>query len=406
MPNEDKKLELFRANALNNLNSVSVSASDSPVIGLGAWLWVTVASLLLSATVIWGMLGQLTVTVTGSGMILPVGGHIVSVLGMSLASVTDVYVNAGMKVKRGDVLATVFNPSLDENFNFIKSTYIANQRLLAEYKQQYASNRIRLITQFHARVRFDREQIIAQQKKVDFMKYIVSRKKILFDKHFLTVIELEQAKEEYRSAMQLLNKITLDTTDASLKFKQALTELDETMHQRELKYQAIEHEFKLKMLEKNREEKMISPIDGEVVACHIVKGSVIKPDQVVFTLMTAPANRAVEALMFVNHTDGKRIAIGMPTHILPDTANRFDDAYIKGKVYAISEYPVSKEFAYDYLGNMSLVDEYFANGAPFIAKIRLSQSRKIKPGTLLTGKIMTKTCSPVALYFHTCYAHH
>jgi len=53
-------------------------------------------------------------------------------------------------------------------------------------------------------------------------------------------------------------------------------------------------------------------------------------------------------------------------------------------VAQVSEYPASKESVYSYLGNMNLVDDYFAGGAPFVVKIILEKNSQTLSGLAWT----------------------
>jgi hypothetical protein len=104
-------------------------------------------------------------------------------------------------------------------------------------------------------------------------------------------------------------------------------------------------------------------------------------------------------LTFVSYKQGKKIIPGMNALILPTTDSEFEKGYITGQVIAVSESPITKPFAYAYLHNMSLVDTFFMNGAPFMVKIKLTTPLPV--GTAITAKIKYRTCSPLQLLSHS-----
>jgi hypothetical protein len=131
--------------------------------------------------------------------------------------------------------------------------------------------------------------------------------------------------------------------------------------------------------------------------------------QSLFSSPSLSKNQPLSALVFVKHTEGNKITVGMSAYLLPSGFSFYDYGYIKAQVIHVSSYPITKEIAYFYLENMNLVDEFFMQGAPFMVEIRLEQDHtstsglawttrgpafRINPGTMVTAKIIYKTCSP------------
>lgn len=190
-----------------------------------------------------------------------------------------------------------------------------------------------------------------RQEKVDFLEYLYNKKKELYSKHYITLIDVIKAKEEMISARNALPDI--------------ITNLNE------------------------------SP-----------------PDLLQANTLNS-GNISLAGLIFLDHVQGKKVKVGMNVYLLPSTTSSFDYGYIVGKVVGISAFPMSKQLAYAYLGNMNLVDEYFTTGAPYMAKIMLQKNINtisqlswttksgppfpIESGTTISAKIIYKQCSPIHL---------
>lgn len=200
------------------------------------------------------------------------------------------------------------------------------------------------------------ENLKAHEEKVSALQDLLAKKQSLYKKHYLTIIEVEAAREAYLASKEELTSITRQN------------------------YVVITRPFSS--------------------ASH-------NPPPV------------LDALVFVTHAEGKKISAGMQVFVLPNTVSLYDYGYIQGEVLNVSEYPIAKETVYSYLGNMSLIDEFFGNSAPFMIKIRLNNSAtpsglawttrtgpafKIEPGTTITAKIVSNTCSPIQLLTsHTAF---
>lgn len=187
-----------------------------------------------------------------------------------------------------------------------------------------------------------REQILQSQLK------LLSQKQILYEKHYITIDELEKAKLNYLNAEE-----SLATTP-----------------------------------------KLINqPLDN-------------------LFLTQKENSRDLQAIAFVNAGNGKKIKAGMKVYLLPTTMSVYEHGYIKGEVSDISQYPVSKEIAYAYLGNMNVVDDYFTSGAPFVIKINIAKNNHdgglswtrthdpkpdISEGSATTVRVVTQQYHPYEL---------
>lgn len=160
----------------------------------------------------------------------------------------------------------------------------------------------------------DREE---RENLVKTLGALLVKKQMLYDKHLLTIDELERAKQTYLGAREsLANNPRLSNQHA-----------------------------------------------GELF----------------ITAPTSP-DTSLSAIAFVSHAEGKKITAGMHVYVLPTYLSAYEYGYINGSVTNVSEYPVSKESVYSYLGNMALVDSYFSGGSPFAVKIAIEKSASTVSG--------------------------
>lgn len=183
--------------------------------------------------------------------------------------------------------------------------------------------------------KFINENLKDSQDKMLSLKDLLDKKTELYHKHYLTRIELEKAKEDY-------------------------------------------------LLAKN---ELFSELNGGYIANR----------NTLFHSGLVNKGKALDALVFIDHMNGKKITTGMQAYLLPSRASPYEYRYIKGKVMSVSAYPASKQEVYSYLGNRSLIDEFFAEGAPFVAKIHLEKSAMTQgdlAGTVVSVKIINRVSSP------------
>jgi hypothetical protein len=163
---------------------------------------------------------------------------------------------------------------------------------------------------------------VEQEKSLQSLKYLLEKKQSLYAQHYITIDDLEKAKQEYLKAQENIAYIP-----------------------------------KLNIQHNNG----------------------------LFTSVS-PSHESLNALVFVSHAQGKKMTTGMPVYLLPTFLSNYEYGYIKGKVREVSDYPASKEAVYSYLGNMNLVEEYFENGAPFVIKIEVEKNQDTISGLNWTTK--------------------
>lgn len=201
------------------------------------------------------------------------------------------------------------------------------------------------------------ENLRAQKSKLSMLQSILIRKRMLYKQHYLTIMDLEKAEEEYLAA----------------------------------KYDLMSNSI-------NRNPNV---------------------ERAIFDSDAAIQDHELYALVFVKNTEGKRILPGMEAYVLPKILSSYEYGYIKGKVVSVSGYPASRETVYSYLGNMSLVDEFFYGGSPFMVKIRLEKNRntrsglawttrsgsafRIQAGTTVSAMIISKVATPLGFLVHAEY---
>lgn len=404
---------LFRANALNHLNSPEEIHTLFQITKPALWVVVLSILIMIGGSIIWLIAGRLSIDINAKGIILPENSQVISILGLQPGLVTEVYVHPGSLVHKGDLLAEVNNPYANENLNYLKTTHQENLQLLNDFKKQYTEKIMQLTKQFEKEEHLLQEKLKHVQAKSIFLKDLLNKKEQLFKKHYLTIPELEHAKEEYLDAVDAAEKIFLELNNASFKLNQEKEALKEKMNFYEKKYLDSQHELEIKLLDKRNGEKIISMADGKIMNSNISKGDYVAVGKTLLTLLTNSSDKNTDALIFVNHAEGKKIFSGMDVYVLPTTMSAYEYGYIRGKIISISEYPASKESVNAYFGNMNLVDEFFASGVPLVAKVRLMTSDKtvsgfvwttkkgapfkIEFGTAVVVKIVTKEVSPLGL---------
>lgn len=406
-------MTIYRQQALEHFNAQEEMPPYLMLIHPGAWWWVAVSCVFLLALLAWAIFGRVSLTVQTSGIVLPENSHVLPISSLQSGSVTSVFVKPGMKVKKGTLLAQVTNPYVDEDLTYLQKINLDNEKIMATFKEQYKEQTEALTQQFAQQMQILNANLKDQQDKVHVLTRLYTKKLEVFKRHYLSEPDLEKAREDMVEAQEQLAQLQLKISQVPEQYKVAITELEEKLHQHVTQYLESKHNLDIKMLEKSHGLQIVSNQEGVVVGVSIAAGDYISVGKTLFTLLTDISNKTLDALVFIDHMEGKKIKAGMAAYVLPSTVSPYEYGYIKGEVISISDYPLSKEFVYSYLGNINLVDEYFTHGSPFMAKVRLLASStsksgllwttrkgapfKFEPGATVTVKIVSTECSPLKL---------
>lgn len=408
---------IFRPNARNNLNVLNFTQEPFKIISYSSWIWMLVLVLIAVSIVIWGIFGKVSVNVISKGIIVPQNSQAIPIIALYQGYVSEVYIKPGMSVRKGLTLALVSNPHIDEDLKYLKTVYKNNEHLLNEFKLEAEKKNENLSKQFNRQRTLLKNDLKRRQNRLVILRSILSKKEKLFIKHYATITDLENSREEINVVIEDINKIELNLNDLPIKFNEAQNYLQEQTNKYLEKYQISKHDLDKKTLEKLAGSIITSQADGEIISINVSKGDYITAGKTLFTLVVNNFDDDLEALVFINHSEGKKISIGMDAYVLPDAISAYEYGYIKGKVVNISEYPITKDSVFPYLANMNLVDEFFTNGVPFLAKIKLTRNNKtisglswttrngatfkLKPGSTVSVKITSKKCSPMHLLTKT-----
>jgi len=118
MPKNDKNA-IFSKEALAKLRSPDKLDSLFPVISPVSWAGLLTVCFLLFAVLMWSIFGSLVEKVEGTGVILNSGG-VTKVFSLANGKVDSVLIKPGDMVKKGQILATVFNPNTEIDYQLSK----------------------------------------------------------------------------------------------------------------------------------------------------------------------------------------------------------------------------------------------------------------------------------------------
>jgi multidrug efflux pump subunit AcrA (membrane-fusion protein) len=168
----------------------------------------------------------------------------------------------------------------------------------------------------------------------------------------------------------------------------------------------------------NRARTITSPFDGRVVSVEIAPGQVVKRGSPLVTL--EPSERGssrLDALVFLDATDGASVAPGMKVNLQVASAPAARFGVVRGRITSVAPYPASTTALTAMLGNADLAARFGRDGPPIVAHVRLARDPStrsglrwstpegapfaLQPGVSLSAQVIQGSQTPADVVFGT-----
>lgn len=338
----------YRENALRS--SLSPQQLDVPMRIVGVWSWALLsgACLALVTALIWGVTGRIPTRVAGQGILTgdPHAMHTISAL--YGGDLLDVSISPGDRVERGQIIARVAQPELEQRFDEMTrnlALLIEQQRSLERY---YADS----LTRF-------RDAAAAQRDVIAKLTEDPAT-----DRSVAAQIQLQQA-------LAARQKITADELDQSRLRDAALRDFD-------LKIADMAERLAQAKTSLDLATVITSPAAGRIVALNVRPYTKLAAGTQIASL--APEDQPMETVIFVSARDAKSIATGLRVDVIPASVRTEEFGAIVGHVIEVGMAPETGSSMMRLLGNEILVRQFSTAGAPFIVRVKLLKDPRTPTG--------------------------
>ena len=370
---------IFRNAAVERLSSAE--RLDQPVrltTGLG-WLALTALLLLVTAGCIASVVIFAPDKVPGDGVIIsPVG--ILEVPLPSSGRLSETLPVTGERVTKGAVVARIEQPELRRSLEEARKAYEdlrAERQQVGEFQQQARlaqesadATRRRDLGRSHELIE-QRLGYLHERAEIDtdlYAKHLITRGQVVDTK-----VATGSAEEELSATERQITETSLSETHTQILDKRELLALD-------LKIDAAQRQIALIDERLKQSELVVSPYSGTVVEYKHDVGELVQEGAALMTLLPTGSDTtqdptipdtALQVVLFVPNTEGKKIAPGMMAEITPSTVRREEYGFIIGRVKRVAAIPATGEGMLRVLKNQQLVNALSAGGAPFEVEIEL-----------------------------------
>ena len=397
------RLNLFRKNALERLSTPERLDRTLSVTSAKGWLALLTLLVIIGAALVWSFKGEVSRYVTAPGMLIGRGGVLVAAAAERVGTVTKLMRDVNDTVRKGDVLAELFDKELKERLRAARDLVRERAGTLATFKA--AKKTEDAVTDRNTASLYARLSEMERSARRTLETY---RK--LYEESVVAKEAVKRNRQSFDDARRALFGILRERDEL---------EFIERQRRNQSKARIIEKESALEAArrEVNRLEALIdthqvlAPVSGRVAELKVSVGSVLEAGDPLLSIKTG--EETLEALIYVPPAKGKDVEPGMEVLVSPVNTRKEEYGYVVGRVGEISDFPSSLQGMIATLQNPELARRFSVSGPPYAARVTFKpdsstasgfawtspkgKGRKLSLGTLVNVEIKTDSRAPIAL---------
>lgn len=403
---------LFRQEAFDKIESPERLNEMVRITSSKDWIVLLSLSGIIIAIIFWSFFGQISYSVNGSGILLLPAG-IQEVASVSDGKVERLYVEEGMLVEKGDLIGLIEQPELHLTI-ITEKEKLKDYLLRFERISRFGSDNLEMKQALNEKEELSLMNAInSNEARLLFFKEKIQAEEELLEKGLITKETLNNTKNQYFN-LQLENETLRNNL---IRIQQTIFRSKEevSLELQTLRSEILAIESSINTLSALYElkSKILSPCQGKVIEIMVNPGRVIKSGNPIVRIEPHEITRNLEAIIYVDPRDGKKIQIGMKAKISPSTIRIEEFGYIMGEIVKVSEYPATYQGMLSALGNEVLVQSFLRNEPPIALNISLDldsstysgfswssikgPNQEIRSGTLSSAKIVVENKRPISL---------
>lgn len=405
------KSNLFRKDAIDKLQSPDRLNEMVRVISPNNWIAALSIAVLFIFIIIWSVFGKLPINVEGEGILLKSGG-VMEVPAIANGQVSAILVKPGILVRKGDILAKVAQPELQLKINHMEQQLFhlkTKYNTIKGYDERDLELKKQLLKQ---NAENKKNRIEKNIERISFVETQIDAREELLDKGLITTETLNQTKIMKFELEQQNLVLTNELEELQLSIFEMSKEIEIELNNLDGQIMNVQGELGELQARYALNSEIKSPYTGKVVELMVNAGSIVSPGTFLLSMERADLTEEVEAVVYVNAREGKKVKVGMNVNISPSTVEVEKYGYIKGTVIQVSDYPTTFEGMLNTLQNRQLVESFFDGMPPIAVRIGLETADnisgyewtsgkgpdvEIKSGTLCNSKIVVKNKRPISL---------
>jgi HlyD family secretion protein len=369
-----QKNNLFRKKALDRASSPEQLDQVIQLVRPHHWLPLAAFSSLMAAGIAWSIMGRIPVTVAGQG-VLTYPSTVVDIQSVGAGQLFRVNAKVGDFVKKGDVLATLAQPDLENQLRLkkMKLAELATQSHTVRSLQTYRSGIVNEVT---AQQRQSlQNQVQLAQNMVPKLKDRLNRWQWLKNQGATSSEEVVKVQQEYLQATEKATELSSQLRELDTKKPQQIEQDYQTSSDRQNNIQEVKREIAQLKSQLKQNTQIIAQRNGQIIELTMSPGQILEAGARVATLEARESSAKLVGLSYFANGDGKQIQPGMKVEMTPASVKRERFGGIVGTVSNISTQPVTPEGVAKLTGNSTLARSLMGEDS----KIQISADLQTDP---------------------------
>ncbi|MBI9100110.1 MAG: NHLP bacteriocin system secretion protein [Spirochaetaceae bacterium] len=405
--------ELFRKVVLERMSSPEQLDQTIKVIKPGSWMALLGIVLFLAAVIGWSIIGTIPDKVLGQGVLLN-SGQLYTINSPTTGLIKNVFVRQGDSIKNGQIIARL------ERTDLLDQIQLAQQQL-EDLREAY-----RTLMEFN-QGNLDLTEATAQKSQANLQQQIavlyqqrkslaesVGKLRELYEEGLVTEQQMMNSESQLSSLDVKIKDSELSLSDFKIKKFQATGEVAKQFLALEQDIEESERRIEILQISYRDQTKVTANREGMIVEVSVEKGDYISVGSSIAKMEPKGSGiKNIQAVLYFNARDGKKIERGMNIGISPSTVKQQEYGYILGIVTEVSAFPVSNQFLMRTFRHEGLVNMFSRGGTPIevkadlipdlttISNFKWSSSRgpdiTIESGLIATGSVTVREQSPLSL---------
>jgi len=376
----------------------------------GGWIALGALCLVLLAAIVWSVLGRIPTKVDGVGMLIRPGG-VLDVVSLGQGQVSAIKVGSGDMVAQGQVVAELFQPSLQAQIASARQELgqLTKQRqTLGAFYEKQDKLQQQLLTEQRKNLRAAMDDI---DVRLNWLEKRVGDQQKLLDQGLITSQTMMDTKSQVMSAKEQKRQHMVDLKDLEEGYLKFQDQQERDLAQSDLS--VLQSRGRLELLESDLSlrSRVISQYAGRVLELKARVGAEVDVGTPLFSVERL--DKDLVTVAYAPAAQGKRIKKGMTIEITPSTVKRDEYGYMIGRVTDVSPFPATDQGMMAVLQNQELVSEFSKAGAPITVYAAFERDggtysgykwsskkgppQKIYSGTVCTVQVVVDEQPPIQL---------
>lgn len=405
--------DMFRKEALEQLTSPEQLEQLMEVTTRKAWIALYTIAGALFCILLWGIFGQIPMTVDGAGIFV-YPRRVVSFQAPAPGQVVEIRVNVGDFVRKGDLIGTLNQPDLEQELDQERVrlaearsasrmkgealvSRMALEREAVRRKRELLTDRIDSLTRIAEAQKSRNAGYLAQQtRNLDTARATQEKLGAALEERYRSYERLREeglssydsvltARQRYMDSQVQRSDLDLKTQELELKrleneqayqqsldraedFRNQLKELE--IREQELTQQELEttasstqriHEIERNIARLEGQlasrGKIVSEHSGRVLEITTGPGQIVNGGQRIGAIETEDADAELMGVAFFPVGDGKKLAEGGVLRLTPSTVERQRFGSIVAEIRSVSAFPVTTDAVSSMVGNTEVAQD-------------------------------------------------